>query len=217
MVNSSFVSTAEWTNYINGSYQELYGLLVQAFSDYYVATPFSFVTDGISNLFPLPTSPAMFKLLGVDLQVQASSLWLTLKPFTFQDRNRFGLVNSPVPMAGQTVRLWYVPVLTPLSNDADLTVDILNGWEEYIILDAAMKAMAKEESDVSVLMARKQAIIARLNAETENRDAGNPTAIVDYYASSSPAMRYHISGSNLWLQGGNTPAYPYGEGYGGWW
>lgn len=214
-VNSSFVSTAEWTNYINGSYTELYGLLVQAFEDYYVASPYSFVTDGINQLFALPTNPAMFKLLGVDLQVQASSLWVTLKPFSFNDRNNFGLVNSPAPMAGQTVRLWYVPALTALSGDSDVTVDIQNGWEEFIVIDAAMKAMAKEESDVSVLMARKQSITERLNAEAQNRDAGSPSRIVDFYAAQSPAMRYHILGGNLQLIGGNAPAYPYAGEWGG--
>lgn len=222
MVNTSFISTAEWTNYLNGSYMELYGLLVQAFEDYYVASPYSITTDGINNLFALPTNPAVFKLIGVDLQVQASSLWVTLKPFTFPERNNFGLVNSPVPMAGQTVRLWYVPVLTALSGDTDATVDILNGWEEYIVIDAAMKALAKEESDVSTFAARKGAIIERINAESQNRDAGSPTRISDYYSSQSPAMRYRLLGANIELIGGNTPAVPYGAGYfndgfGGFW
>lgn len=219
MVNSSFVSTSEWTNYINQSYAELYGYVVQAFgNDYNVAPPYDFVTDGINNNFALPSD--LFKLLGADLQVQASSLWVTLKPFTFQDRNRFGLINSPVPMAGQAVRLWYVPALSPLSGDSDeiITPLVINGWDEYIVIDAAMKAMAKEESDVSVLMARKRAMLERIQTEAENRDAGNPTRIVDVYGQQSPAMQYHLLGSNIRLIGGSTPAYPYvGDGAGGWW
>lgn len=223
-VNSGFVSSTgsapiEWTALINASYQELYGLLVTTFgADYYVASPFSITTDGINDKFALPTD--FFKLLGVDLQVQASSLWTTLKEFAFAERNRFGLVNSPVPMSGQTLRLWYAPVITPLNADADLTVDIVNGWEEYIIVDAAMKAISKEEGDVSVLMARKQALLARINGEAANRDAGSPAHIVDYYAAQPPAMRYRLHGSKLWLTGGNTPALPYGEGWdfgGSWW
>lgn len=219
MVSSSFVSTAEWTNYINGSYMELYGLLVTAFEDYYIATPHEFTTDGTNQNFALPTTPAMFKLLGVDLQAQASSLWVTLKPLTFLERNSMGLVNSPIPAAGQTLRLWYVPVLTALSADGDLTVDILNGWEEFIVVDAAMKAMAKEESDVSVLMARKQGLKTRLEGEAANRDAGSPTRINDAYRAQSPGMRYHVQGANIRLFGGNTPVMPFGEGYawGGFW
>lgn len=208
MINSSFVSTSEWTDYINGSYQELYGVIVQAYgNDYYVATPSSFVTDGVNQLFSLPTD--FWKLLGVDLRVQASNLWVTVKPFMFSDRNRFGLINSPTPMAGQTLRLWYVPTLTLLSSDSDSTVPILNGQEEYVVIDAAMKALAKEESDISVLMARKQAMLERIQSEAENRDAGSPSHIVDHYASMSPAMMYRLVGSKIELIGGNSPAYPY--------
>jgi hypothetical protein len=211
-VNAGFVSSAEWTTYINASYEELYGLLVQAWgSDYYVATPYTFDTDGTNNLFALPSD--FFKLLGVDLQVQASNLWVTLKPFAMAERNRFGLINSPVPMAGQTIRLWYVPTITALSGDSDSTVAILNGWEEYIVIDAAMKALAKEESDVSVLALRKAAILKRIEMEAEQRDAGMPAHIVDAYAAISPAMMYRLNGSNIWLIGGNTPAYPYGGAY----
>lgn len=208
MVNSGFVSDAEWTNYINASYQELYGVVVQAYgNDYYVATPSTFVTDGINQLFALPSN--FWKLLGADLRVQASQLWVTLKPFAFNDRNRFGLINSPVPMAGQTVRLWYVPTLTPLAADADLTVSLVNGQEEYIVIDAAMKALAKEESDVSVFAGRKAAMLERIQSEAENRDAGSPARIVDTFATISPAMQYRLEGNNVFLVGGNTPAYPY--------
>lgn len=217
-INSNFVastgSVPEWTQYINASYQELYGVIVQAYgNNYYVQTPYSFTTDGANYLFNLPSD--FFKLLGVDLQVQASSLWVTLKPFAFEDRNRFGLVNSPIPMAGQTLRVWYVPALTALSADADLTVDIPNGWEEFIVIDAAMKALLKEEAEVSAFMARKQAIVERIVAEAENRDAGHPARIVDVYNAVSPAMQYRLNGSQLWLIGGNTPVYPYGQGYAG--
>ena len=217
MVNSSFVSTAEWTNYINGSYQELYGLLVTAFEDYYVATPYEFTTDGTNQNYALPSSPAMFKLLGVDLQVQASQLWATVKPFTVLERNSLGLINTPIPMAGQTLRLWYVPVVTVLSGDSDVTVDIVNGWEEYIVIDAAMKAMAKEESDIGALAMRKAAMKERLDGEAQNRDAGSPARINDVYRVQSQGMRYHVIGGNIRLIGGNTPAIPFGEGYGAFW
>jgi len=214
-VNSSFVATAEWTNYITQSYLELYGLVAQAYgNDYFVASPFNITTDGTNFLYDLPDD--FFKLLGVDLQVQASSIWVTLKPFAFNDRNRFGLVNSPIPMAGQTLRMWYVPTPPTFDSGDDLPFN-LEMWSEYIVIDAAMKALAKEESDVSVLMARKQAIINRINSEAENRDVGNPSRIVDIYNVTSPAMQYRLAGTQLWLIGGNTPAMPYAQGYvGGW-
>lgn len=213
-VGQSYVSDAEWNNYINGSYAELYGLIVEAFgNDYFVQSPasgYTFVTDGTNNFFALPAD--FFKLLGVDLRVQAPNYWVSLKPFAFAERNRFSLFNSSVPMAGQTVRLLYVPRVATLSLDAD-SVDGVNGWEEYIVADACIKALAKEESDVSVFAARKQALVARINAETENRDAGSPARIVDVFGQRSRGMQYRLNGNNLWLIGGNTPAWGYpGDG-----
>lgn len=158
--------------------------------------------DG-SSTYLMPagtTAPAFFKLLGVELQVNGANDWMTLKPFEFIERNRFAVPNmqsalgrrtnlryrlisnqlwlKPIPMAGQVVRLQYVPRMTILVNDDD-TFDGVSGWEEYIIIDAAIKALQKEESDCSVLMAQKAAIIVRLQAEAENRDAGSPARVGD--------------------------------------
>lgn len=207
MVNSNFVSTSEWNSYISNSYKELYDLLVSAFgNDYYVATPVTFSTDGTNDKYALPdgtlysSAPAFYKLLGVDLQVQgASQVWQTLKPFTFTERNRYSpygvntlyrntairyrlngsnLWFTPLPQAGLTIRLWYIPQPNTLSSDTD-TFDGISGWEEYVVIDAAIKALQKEESDVSVLGSQKQAIIARIQGMAENRDAGSPATVAD--------------------------------------
>jgi hypothetical protein len=205
-VNSSFVSDAEWAHYIGQSYAELFGLVVQAYgNDYFVADPHIITTDGTNYLYDLPAD--FFKLLGVDLQVQGAQQWVTLKPFVFAERNNFA-GPSPIPMAGQTVRLWYAPLPPTFDSGEDLP-DNLAMWSEYIVIDAAMKAMAKEESDTSVLAQRKAAITARINAEAENRDAGSSARIADVYRAQSQGMKYSIKGSQLWLYGGSTPVTPY--------
>jgi hypothetical protein len=202
MTNSSFISTAEWNSYINASLQELWGLIVQKFGDdYYMATPYSFTTDGINELFALPAD--FFKVIAVDLQLNGSgsNTYVTLRPFTVMERNRWALpyavtwalpfgtnlryrINgsniwlSPLPMAGLVLRLRYAPRFTSLVNDAD-TFDGVNGWEELAIADVCIKAMSKEESDISGFMAQKAALIERLEAEAENRDAANPATVAD--------------------------------------
>lgn len=217
-VNSNFVSPAEWVNYINASYFELYDLLVQKYGDnYYVALdgnnkPYQFTTDGVKDTYGLPdgtttylmpdgsTAPAFYKALGVSLLINAGtpSQYITLKPFMFGERdtltrpgvairgraglryriNGNGLWLRPFPMSGQTLVIHYVPRMTPLVDDED-TVDGISGWEEYVVVDAAIKAMQKEESDVSVLMAQKQALIARIESAADSRDAGMPARVVD--------------------------------------
>lgn len=204
-VNSKFVTKAEWNSYINQSYFELYDLLIQKYGDdYYVANPIQFTTDG-SAQYALPNginysgALPMYKLLGVDLGISpVTNAWLTLKRYNFISRNRYvypqittnllgigsmryrlvgnNLSFIPTPSAGQTIRMWYIPRMTTLLKDTD-QVDGVSGWTEYIIIDAAIKALQKEESDVSVLAAQKMMMIDRINAAAENRDAGEPETI----------------------------------------
>lgn len=199
MVNSTFVSDAEFNNYISNSYKELYDLLVSAFgNNYYVATVSTFVTDGTNTLYNLPTD--FYKLLGVDLALSASlDSFVTIKPFNFSDRNRYAVPNfqsfygvtnlryrlhgnqlflTPIPAASQTIRVWYIPEPTSVTSDSD-SFDGISGWEEYVIVDAAIKALAKEESDVSVFMSQKEALRQRITSMADTRDAANPPVVAD--------------------------------------
>jgi hypothetical protein len=63
------------------------------------------------------------------------------------------------------------------------TIDGVSGWEEYIVIDSALKAMGKEESDVQLLVAQKAAMQKRLIDMAENRDAANPATVADTQAS----------------------------------
>lgn len=226
MVNSQFVTDSEFNSYINQSYYELYDLLTQEYgNDYNVALPLVFATDGQLQQYPLPdgilfgAAAPFYKLRGVDLQLSNSQdSWVTVPPFNFQDRNKFAVPNfqsfygvtnlrykilgnnimfTPIPAAGQFVRIWYVPRMVELLTD-DQPVDGVSGWTEYIICDAAIKALQKEESDVTVLGAEKLALIQRIEAAANNRDAANPITVHDSQS------------VNQWYPTGN------GVGNGGW-
>jgi len=198
-VNSNFVTTQEQTNYVNASYAELYDLIIQKYGDnYFVQTPYAFVTDGINNQFALPDD--FYKLLGVDLSLaNTSDSFISVPKFEFGDRNRYSVPNfqsfygvtnlryringtkiwfTPLPGGGQTIRLWYIPKIVYLVNPTDV-MDGVSGWEEYIVIDVAIKMMQKEESDVSALMVQKQQMIQRIESAAENRDAGRPPRVVD--------------------------------------
>lgn len=206
-VNSNFVTKEEWNSYINQSYTELYDLLVTLYEDYYVAPPLTFQTNGSSNQYDLPNganfnnAPAFYKMLGVDCGLGANNnAWVTLHKFDFISRNRYvfpnvtstflGVFNLryrvvgstlffiPTPSANQYIRVWYVPRVRTLLKDSDL-LDGVSGWTEYVIVDAAIKCLQKEESDVTVLLAQKQALIDRIQSSAMNRDAGQPDTISD--------------------------------------
>jgi len=156
-------------------------------------------TNGITGT-PGYIAPPLYKLLGVDLGLNtANNAWVTIEKFNFIDRNTFIYPNTastiygvfnlryrlvgdniefiPTPSSGQFIRLWYYPRLKQLLQDTDLTSSSISGWIEYVIVDAAIKALQKEESDVSVLMAQKQALIKRIEDAAQNRDSGRPDTI----------------------------------------
>ncbi len=153
-------------------------------------------TDEAGNAL---TAKPFYKLQGVDLGLSSqASAWVTIHKFDFIARNRYiypnitstfmGVFNLryrvmgnkiqfiPTPSAGQRVKLWYIPRMTQLLKDSDI-LEGVSGWIEYVIVDAAIKAMAKEESDTSVLMARKAALIKRIEDTASKRDAGQPDTI----------------------------------------
>lgn len=201
MVNSNFITVPEWNMYINQSYFGLYDILTNKFAEsyYFSTTPYSFTTTGNTQFYNLPAD--FYKLYGVDLGLNGSSdAWVTLKKFNFISRNRYiypnltstflGVVNLryrilgnqvefiPTPAAGQIIRYWYAPKMTSLLQDNDV-VHGVSGWTQFIIVDATIKALMKQESPIEAQMAEKAQIMERIEWAAENRDGGEPDTISD--------------------------------------
>lgn len=188
MQSTQFISDSELTGYINSSYAELYDILVSRFEDYYtVEYPFS-IANGSSAALP----EDFYKLAGLDFS--NSGDWVTVPKFNFAERNSipyqsFGLarryrliqdniVIKPDERGPGDYRMWYVPRFVPLVNDSDDMNNVLD-FEEYVIVDAAIKCVVKEESDPQALMIAKQALLARVQSMSANRDEGEPETIAD--------------------------------------
>ena len=196
--NSEFISDSELNNYINSSIAELTDLLISCYENDYNIETYTFNTVGQTPGYDLPAD--FYKLRGVDCQINGPD-WFSLRPFNFNERNRnqdfsWGLMNgpniryrllgnqiyfSPAPDGVYPIRIWYTPLATKLTADGD-TLNDLNQYAEYVITDAAIKMLQKEESDVSVLMAQKAALTKRIQDMASNRDAGQPESISDIYA-----------------------------------
>ena len=145
---SGTISVPEMNQYISQSYKRLYDLLVSAYgNEYYVAPYFQFILNA-AQLYPLPDgklislgqtlpAPALYKLIGVDLQYSSSPTgFVTLKRFEEIERNRYSYPNTsvnmlgytnlryrisgknlevvPLPASGQLVQLKYIPQPTSL-------------------------------------------------------------------------------------------------------
>ena len=53
------------------------------------------------------------------------------------------------------------------------------GWDEYLIVDSAIKMLLKEEADVTALLLQKNQLTERVITESQNRDAGEPQVVTD--------------------------------------
>ncbi len=196
MVNSKFLSDAEWIRFINASYSELYDLIVSRFEDYYtLEQSFTIAQGDATNALPSD----FYKLRGVDRSINGPEDFVTVLKFNWSERNWrnrsiqrvvTGQVNLsyrivkdtlriiPEDQAPGDYRLWYVPTFTRLVNSTD-TLDGVNGWEEYIIIRTAIMALDKEETDSTLLVAALDGLKERIEDMAQNRDIDQPEVIAD--------------------------------------
>lgn len=202
MENSNFVSDSEYNANINASLAELHDILISAYGEDYYIEDFDFSAVANQSEYDLPDN--FYKLRGVDVKLNTAGQaeYYSVRRFNFNERNRFAqqglwqinglpfiryrlvgskLKFSPAPDQNTEVKIWYIPKSVVLVNDTD-EFDDINGYAEYVIVDAAIKALNKEESDVSVLMAQKEALRQRIISMAQNRDAGEPESVSDIYA-----------------------------------
>jgi len=199
MVGADFCDDTEITEYINKSIAELYDLLLTTtYGDDYFVSSTNITLTGATTYSLTSNIPTFYKLKGVD--IQDGGQWRTLRPFMFAERNRqrnaaidiidqyrYRLVGNNLqfetnaPPASGTIKVWYVPAATLLTTGSD-TFDGVNGWEEYVVLDAAIKCLVKEESDVSALVKFKEDQLQRIMAAAPNRNAAEPQRVTDVNA-----------------------------------
>jgi hypothetical protein len=170
MANSQFVDDTELTRYINQSAAELYDILTSKSGSTYNAKTMDFTIGPNILNYPLPTD--FYKLLGIDYLV-VSGQAITVKPFQFGERNMYRY-----PTTGFNLRMHYVPIYTKLSKNTDLLKGF-NGYENLIIVSAAIRCLQKEESDTQQLMIERAEMMKRITDASENRDQGFPRRIND--------------------------------------
>lgn len=81
------------------------------------------------------------------------------------------IVFRPIPDGGYYYQLNYVPAAPTLSRPQD-TIDSINSWDEYIVLDVAIKALIKygQPDLAGFLRAERDRQEARIQAAAPQRD-----------------------------------------------
>lgn len=203
---SSIFSDGDFNDAINGSISEVYDLQVLAWGENAFLTSSVFPLVSGQQLYTVPQN--LYKIFGVDWAQAAGNPYITMENYEFNERNRLNSVNlnistypggtnmrycyygssnnglsqslsfMPIPNAANQIQLWYVPSPTPLVNDSD-SFNFYAGFDEYVILDAAIKACVAEETDVSMFMAQKSALYERLRDSITHKDVNNSHSVTD--------------------------------------
>jgi len=200
--NNPFFDDTKLNGWISSARKELVDLLTEKMGeDYYFSAPFTFTCDGTNDFYALPTD--MYNLLTVDAQLSSGGRWITVHRFNRGERNRNNYPLAPVltpaasapfkyrlagsqvwfdyaPDNGTQIRLFYVPRPAELTLDTDV-LDGISGWEELVTLEVCIRMCAKEETDPSVFIAQKTAMVKRIEDAAANRDSNEPETVTDVY------------------------------------
>ncbi len=205
MVNGSFISDDELDGYINSSIADLYDRLRAAQGEDYFTTPSPtviYLTSSVAN-YPLPSDFLSLRNIQESSTGTAGS-WFNinrvnfkaLQTQTYTDNGYHSyrltsgsVVLHPTPTASGQIQLWYVPASPQLVSGSDV-FDGYNGWEEFVVVDVAIKMLIKEESDTSALQGQRNQLIARIDRMAATRDDANPDTIQDVRGGWSPWSRW---------------------------
>jgi hypothetical protein len=193
---TAWLPNAELTRYINQSIARLYDKITQADEGNFVTLTVDNTSAGSNSL---GLAGDFYKLIHVEVDLggdkpQALNRW------SFKERHLYGssgwvagepiayrLTGSilnfmPTPEAAHALSIWYIPAITDLADDAD-TFDGRNGWEEWVVLDAAIKVKAKEETDIGELVHERDALWADICPSVAHQDQSGPDYVQDVESS----------------------------------
>lgn len=149
-----------------------------------------------------------FRPRGFDIQF-GQNIVVTARPFMWAERNRYkwfpgwiysqpvyyrmvGKASSvaqagndavkfiPAPNGQFNITMWYTPTPPVLVSGTD-AFDGINGYEEYVVLGAAIKLLTKQEQleHAAALMQERERQRDRILGALGNRDAENPERVQD--------------------------------------
>lgn len=191
--NDPHKTDAEIRRWLSAGYARLYAKLVSSGLAYYEKSQ-TITTAGSTGTYALPAD--YLATIKLDYQFTSDIVWpvreISIRELhrvrtTGAQRSYFyrvvqsNLIMYPNPPDGQTYIHKYIPVAVDITTDTDgtMTIDGFNGFEEYVVLYAAMQAINKEDRDVGPIMAQLRDLDRQLDNEVQNRNIASATSLID--------------------------------------
>ncbi len=196
MENSTFISDAEWFEYINRGLEELWELFQKTFgAEHFLSKSSVAIVSGTDEyaLNPVGVLHSIWYEIGGQTYAierfeldeephlrnqQATALGL-VKYHMFYDATQADtdttILLLPTPSGAATLHYRYTPRFVPLNTGQSF--DTVAGYEEYAELLAAIKAKNKEESDTSALVGDLNRLRSRISEMRGRRDGARPPRV----------------------------------------
>jgi hypothetical protein len=163
-----FIPDEEAIDYVNTGIAAWWDLVsMTTFAGQIARIPWPIVTVNNQSLYPL--APNHLRLISVDVTINGQTLAINSIPYQEEQRNIFkampfvgwsafgGVCQSiwyqlqgtsinfiPTPPSGTTLTANYFPVAPRLAKMDDDSLNSINGWEEWIVLQAARRMLIKD-------------------------------------------------------------------------
>lgn len=190
--NSTFVTDAELTEYLNQELAELHGRLVYTQGQPLLRSEYPITVTAGTATYPLAAD--FLSVQEVMATINGSSGFL--RPFMASEHGYLSSTGAALPympvmyrVQGDNIEfrpatqsfaatVYYTPACPRLVNPGD-PFDGFNGWEMAAIAGACAQVMAKEESDPSFFFNIKQGWIQQIEKLAAHRDMSNPERVQD--------------------------------------
>lgn len=205
---TAFIATSELTDCINASIAEWYDIVrLSEWGGQFYRSSVTFPTVGAQSYYTFASIGItdFLSLISVDVAV-ASNMIIAARPYQEEQRNTFrqypvggwlytrpvfyqlqgeGISFIPTPQSAFSITLNYVATAPVLVAPTD-PLNSINGWDEWIVLDAAIKLLVKDgQLDVvPLLMGMRESQKARIVSATGSRDMMAAEMVHDVYAGS---------------------------------
>jgi hypothetical protein len=216
----------ELTRMVNASMGEFYDMLVQTNLQFNVTSSI-FTMTGSQSTFDMK-SLGVFKVDGVERSIDGQTTEASFKnvtKFAWPMRNigtyPYGnlwpaggaaiqyrwlpgvtqqiLMFRPSIACSGVYRVWYYPLPPVLQADGDAGFEDTMYWDEYVVVDCAIKVRDKFGEDVSVLMARKEALKERIRTYASDMDMAECETIGGVHAVDGSYDGYSGVGARPWV------------------
>lgn len=212
---TTFIPDPELIDTINVAVADWYDLVtLTTFGGQYYRTPWPILTVNGQSAYPL--APNHGRIISVDANITGNSYAISAAPYQEEQRNMFKLLPFigwsfgiqsiwyqqqgqlinflPTPTGNYNVVINYLPMTPVLSNPGTDFLVSWNGWEERIVLDAAINLLIKDgQSDMI------PALQARMDRQTQRIEHAAAQADLNAIEGVHETEAYGNWGNGNWM------------------